>query len=469
MHEQLRMLLLELARPAGEDVELAREEAIVVQFVGGGEVRHQAHRLDSARVARQCEHARSQPAVACAQAAHPRVELDVHPPAARLGDGAHVALAPHDHVDIGRQRVGDVLQRERSHHEDRHFADACLAQLTGLLRAGHGEPACSPGERGACAGRRAVAVAVGLDDRAQLGARAQLRAQPRAVALDRREVHARLRARRVHGPSSSRAAGSASITSVAITPSTAPWRRAASRPADACSQHARRRRLEGVQALREQRCEDAREHVAGAGRGERRAPAAADCDAPVRMRDQRVVALEHDDRLALLGRRARVSQPLALDVLAVEPQQARELAGVRREDRRVSAAGQRAQAPGVCVQTVGVEHHRRLHRGGELAREGDTALAAPQSRAERERPAAGECSRARRPRRREQDRRPARPARGSSAQAFPRRRPCPAATAACRQSRSPPRRAWRRVRPSAERLSARASRRQRRLDPRRTW
>src|SRR5205807_7607499 len=83
---------------------------------------------------------------------------------------------------------------------------------------------------------RAVPVAVRLDDGAQLGTPAQLREQARAVALDRRYVHARERAPAAHARAPcARAAGSAAITSVAMTPSTAPTRRAASRPACACS------------------------------------------------------------------------------------------------------------------------------------------------------------------------------------------------------------------------------------------
>ena len=52
------------------------------------------------------------------------------------------------------------------------------------------------GERGARGRHRAVAVAVGLDDRAQPRARRELAPQARDVALDRREVHAGDRADR---------------------------------------------------------------------------------------------------------------------------------------------------------------------------------------------------------------------------------------------------------------------------------
>src|SRR5690349_4206110 len=101
-----------------------------------------------------------------------------------------------------------------------------------------------------------MAVAVGLDDRAQLAIAHQLGAQACAVALDRRHVHPSDDSPAAHAtPSPSapaadllgvgrlevwsatgdrRTEGSAAITSEAIAPSAPPSRRAASRPACTC-------------------------------------------------------------------------------------------------------------------------------------------------------------------------------------------------------------------------------------------
>ena len=86
--------------------------------------------------------------------------------------------------------------------------------------------------------------------------------------------------------------------------------------------------------------------------------------AAVRRGDQRVVALEHDDRAGLGGRGAGVGEPVGLDLGGVELQQAPELAGVRREHRRRrTGAEQLAGAPGERVEPVGVDEQRRGRRG----------------------------------------------------------------------------------------------------------
>ena len=54
-------------------------------------------------------------------------------------------------------------------------------------------------------------------------------------------------------------------------------------------------RLEAWHALRQQACDHARQHVAGAGRGERRRGVIGDAGAPVGGGDHRIGALEQHD------------------------------------------------------------------------------------------------------------------------------------------------------------------------------
>ena len=120
--------------------------------------------------------------------------------------------------------------------------------------------------------------------------------------------------------------------------------------------------------------------VASAGRAQ-----VVDGGRAVGARDDRVVALEHDDRLRAPRRLARAVQAAAADLLARDPQQPPELAGVRREDGRARARGERLERAGVGVEPVGVEQQRDLGARRERAHERERALAAPGARAEHER------------------------------------------------------------------------------------
>ncbi len=62
------------------------------------------------------------------------------------------------------------------------------ADLRGLGSGGDCQPAGAPGQRSGGAGVGAVAIAVRLDHRAQLGSRAQRDLQPGAVGLHRAEI-----------------------------------------------------------------------------------------------------------------------------------------------------------------------------------------------------------------------------------------------------------------------------------------
>src|SRR4051812_43269913 len=87
---------------------------------------------------------------------------------------------------------------------------------------------------------------------------------------------------------------------------------------------------ERLDALGEDGAQDAGEDVSGARGGERGRGAGADGDPAVRLGHQRVVALEDDDRAAGPGGLASMVQAPGLDRSAADPQQAAELALVRR-------------------------------------------------------------------------------------------------------------------------------------------
>ena len=109
---------------------------------------------------------------------------------------------------------------------------------------------------------------------------------------------------------------------------------------------------------------------------------------PVGPRDDRVVALEHDDRLRAPRRLARAAQPAAADLLARRAEQPRELAGVGREHGRRGARGERLEPARVGVEAVGVEQQRDLGAGRQRAQERERPVAAARARAEHERPGA---------------------------------------------------------------------------------
>ena len=128
--------------------ELPLEEAVVVEIVGGGEVRHRPGQLHPAGVPRRGQHARCLGRVARAEPSHAGVELDVHPAPAGGRDRLDVALVPDHHVRVGRERLLQLSRAERSHHQHAHAPQIGLAQLARLLRAGHRQPARAAGERG---------------------------------------------------------------------------------------------------------------------------------------------------------------------------------------------------------------------------------------------------------------------------------------------------------------------------------
>ena len=130
-------------------------------------------------------------------------------------------LGPPDR-ELGSRLQGDVElgAGESAHDEDRNLLADPLAQLERLGRRRDGEPrrAAAQGRIGAF--EHAVAVAVRLDDRAELGALGEAGREGRAVALDRTEVDDRRGPlERIVGAQPRSPSGSASITSVAITDS----------------------------------------------------------------------------------------------------------------------------------------------------------------------------------------------------------------------------------------------------------
>src|ERR1700728_3567221 len=230
VHDNLWMSCLDLSGPLRERVQLALEKRIVL-VVGGREVRHNTGQLDTHGGHRRLHHTRGLLGIARTEAPHAAVELDVHAPATGLGDRAHRLLAPHDNIRAGLQRFVQLDRAERTHHEQPLLHEAAPPQFDRLACARHRQPAGTGVERRTGARGGTVAVAVGLDHHAQLTLLRQLSAQARAIALDCRQIHTRERA--TSAPARL-AAGSAAIPSPAITPSAAPSRSAASRPARTC-------------------------------------------------------------------------------------------------------------------------------------------------------------------------------------------------------------------------------------------
>src|SRR4051794_40841928 len=126
---------------------------------------------------------------------------------------------------------------------------------------------------------------------------------------------------------------------------------------------ARGRGLERAEALREERADDAAQHVACPRRGERGGGAGADRDRAARCRDDRVVALQQHHGLAALRRVAGVVQAASLDLVGVDVEQAAELGGVRGEDGGRAAPGQ--VVDGERVQAVGVDQQWCVYSSDE--------------------------------------------------------------------------------------------------------
>ena len=196
VQDQARVALAQRGSPCGEALELLAEE-VVAELVGGGEVGHRGHQLDARLRGGRLRHARGLLRVTRPQPSHPGVELDVHAPAPARGHRGDELLAPRDDVGARRQCAVELLGAQRTEDEQRRV-DAVRAQLRGLVGRRHRQPRGAAGQGGVGRGRRAVAVAIGLDHRAQRGAAAQLATQTDDVALDRGDVDPGQRPQRAH-------------------------------------------------------------------------------------------------------------------------------------------------------------------------------------------------------------------------------------------------------------------------------
>jgi hypothetical protein len=195
-------------RPCLEALELLTEER-VTRLVGGGEVRHRARELDAVGGRHGLGHARGLCGVARPQAPHAGIELDVHAPAAAGRHGGHELLAPGDDIGSGGERRVELVGAHCA-HDEQSGVDPGSAQRRRLAGGGHRQPRSTAGERRPGGLLGAVAVAVGLDHRAQLGAGGELAPQPCDIALDGGHVDP---GQRPHcGHRSSRVSASASMS-----------------------------------------------------------------------------------------------------------------------------------------------------------------------------------------------------------------------------------------------------------------
>jgi hypothetical protein len=118
----------------------------------------------------------------------------------------------------------------------------------------------------------------------------------------------------------------------------------------------------GRHPLREQRCDHACQHVAGAGGGQRWTARGEDGEAPVGQGQHRAGAFDQRSRAGLRRERQRVADPVGLDFARGDAEQARRLQRMRREHRGRGAGCQLAgecRVVGDQVQGVGVEHQRQ--------------------------------------------------------------------------------------------------------------
>ena len=177
--------------------------------------------------------------------------------------------------------------------------------------------------------------------------------------------------------------GSASGKSSAISPGPN------ARAAGAVQPYRGARRFEGRHALREEAAGEARQHVAGAGGGQRRRQVEADRGAPVGRRDDAVGALEDDDRVQRRGGGAgpRELARRAEDFRAAAEQPG-ELAFVRRDDRRAAAArAMRAARPAASpAKLVSASASSTIARAAAL---GSVSAAATSARVASPTPAPG--------------------------------------------------------------------------------
>ena len=196
------------------------------------EVRPEPRELDGGLIRGTAKQLGHHPGVALAEAPHPGVVLHVDPrrDAQRAGprrDGLEEAGVPHGDLRAGLERQLKLVVGERAHRQERRL-DPGRPQLARLSPGRHRQHARSALHRRRGALGRAVAVCVGLDHGAHLGARGEIPHEPADVALDGAGVDQGDRP----GPRPhARPPGRPSMTSLAITDSGAPIRSAAIRPA----------------------------------------------------------------------------------------------------------------------------------------------------------------------------------------------------------------------------------------------
>ena len=176
-----------------------------------------------------------------------------------------------------------------------------------------------------------------------------VRAHGAEIDLERRARHA-----------SSRPSGS-SRSPATIAPSSETARRAAEPCATAASASA----SAGGSPRAQSAPDRAREHVARAGRRELRHGRLDDAERLARRGDERVGPLQQHGGAGALGGLADAREARARDRRAVAPEQAPELARMRRQRRRPGALRQRLEPPGEREQRVRIQHERRLDAAHE--------------------------------------------------------------------------------------------------------
>ena len=142
----------------------------------------------------------------------------------------------------------------------------------------------------------------------------------------------------------------------------------------------RRRRVDGVEALREERADDAGQHVARAGGRERRRAGVADDRAAVGRATIVSAPLSSDDRAEALGAAARGLEPVRGDPL-------RSMSSSRASSPAcgVSMSGARRARRLEPEEPVGVDDHRERRALEQLAHELARLVRAAEPGAERER------------------------------------------------------------------------------------
>ena len=290
--------------------------------------------------------------VALPEPAHPGVELDVHPrrppQGCRARATARGTLAPHSHVGVRGQGEVELVRGERAHREQPRARQALRAapppRRPSPLRATR-----SARDRRARAFDRAVPIAVRLDDRTQRRALRETRA--RGVVQLRSTAPALITALARETPAASLTRAppaSAATTSVAITESAEPSRRAAMRPAAPCARTPAQAAANGSipRASSAPMVPESTSPV----------PAVASIGLPpgliasaLAVGHDRVIALEHDDGVAALGRLARGGEPVGVDLAGIAPEQPPQFARMRRQDRRAARARRATRVAPACA------------------------------------------------------------------------------------------------------------------------